>query len=75
MLTWEQLEEDLGVIGKPLSEMERKNLFRYVAENSEDPCHMCTAGGELQRDAINDAAHSRNINCDRRRYQRVCGYE
>jgi predicted aldo/keto reductase-like oxidoreductase len=45
MLTWEQLEEDLGVIGKPLSEMERKNLFRYVAENSEDYCHMC---GECQ---------------------------
>ncbi len=41
MLTWEQLEEDLGVIGEPLSEMERKNLFRYVAENSEDYCHMC----------------------------------
>jgi hypothetical protein len=41
MLTWEQLEEDLGVIGKSLSGMERKNLFRYVAENSEDYCHMC----------------------------------
>ncbi len=45
MLTWEQLEEDLGVIGESLSEMERKNLFRYVAENSEDYCHMC---GECQ---------------------------
>jgi predicted aldo/keto reductase-like oxidoreductase len=45
MLTWEQLEEDLGVISEPLSEMERKNLFRYVAENSEDYCHMC---GECQ---------------------------
>jgi len=45
MLTWEQLEEDLSVIGEPLSEMERKNLFRYVAENSEDYCHMC---GECQ---------------------------
>jgi predicted aldo/keto reductase-like oxidoreductase len=45
MLTWEQLEEDLGVIGEPLSETERKNLFRYVAENSEDYCHMC---GECQ---------------------------
>jgi predicted aldo/keto reductase-like oxidoreductase len=41
MLTWEQLEEDMGVIGEPLSEMERRNLFRYVAENSEDYCHMC----------------------------------
>jgi len=45
MLTWEQLEEDLGVTGKPLSEMERKNLYCYVAENSEDYCHMC---GECQ---------------------------
>jgi hypothetical protein len=45
MLTWEQLEEDLGVIGEPLSEMERKKLFRYVAENSDDYCHMC---GECQ---------------------------
>ncbi|NIM58180.1 MAG: 4Fe-4S dicluster domain-containing protein [Candidatus Aminicenantes bacterium] len=45
MLTWEQLEEDLGVIGEPLSEMERRNLFRYVAENSDDYCHMC---GECQ---------------------------
>jgi predicted aldo/keto reductase-like oxidoreductase len=45
MLTWEQLEEDLGIIGESLSEIERKNLFRYVAENSEDYCHMC---GECQ---------------------------
>ena len=45
MLTWEQLEEDLGVTGEPLSEMERKNLYCYVAENSEDYCHMC---GECQ---------------------------
>jgi len=45
MLTWEQLEEDLGVIGEPLSEKERRNLFRYVAENSDDYCHMC---GECQ---------------------------
>ncbi len=45
MLTWEQLEEDLGVIGEFLSELERKNLLRYVAENSEDYCHMC---GECQ---------------------------
>lgn len=41
MLTFEELEEDLGVIGKPLSEMERRNLFRYVIENSKDYCHMC----------------------------------
>lgn len=41
MLTFEELEEDLGVIGDPLSETERKTLYRYVAENSEDYCHMC----------------------------------
>jgi predicted aldo/keto reductase-like oxidoreductase len=41
MLTFEELEEDLGVIGKPLSERERRNLFRFVVENSTDYCHMC----------------------------------
>ncbi len=41
MLTFEQLEEDLAVEGQSLSGMERKNLFRYVAENSKDYCHMC----------------------------------
>ncbi len=41
MLTFEELEEDLGVIGKPLSTMERRNLFRYVVENSKDYCHTC----------------------------------
>lgn len=41
MLTFEQLEEDLAAVGNPLSEKERRNLFRYVAENSKDYCHMC----------------------------------
>jgi hypothetical protein len=41
MLTFEELEEDLAVIGKPLSAKERRNLFRYVLENSKDYCHMC----------------------------------
>jgi hypothetical protein len=41
MLTFEELEEDLGVLGNPLSAMERRNLFRYVLENSKDYCHMC----------------------------------
>jgi predicted aldo/keto reductase-like oxidoreductase len=41
MLTFEQLEEDLSVEGHSLSEKERKNLFRYVADNSKDYCHMC----------------------------------
>lgn len=42
MLTFEELEEDLGVIGKSLSEKERRNLFRYVVENSKNYCHMCS---------------------------------
>lgn len=41
MLTYEQLEEDLAVVGKTLSEEERKNLFRFVARNSKNYCHMC----------------------------------
>ena len=41
MLTYEQLEEDLAVVGKSLSEKERKNLMRFVAERSKDYCHMC----------------------------------
>jgi len=41
MLTYEQMEEDLSVVGFPLSKEERRALFRYVAENSEDFCHMC----------------------------------
>ena len=41
MLTFEQLEEDLAVVGKSLSEKERRNLMRFVAERSKDYCHMC----------------------------------
>ena len=41
MLTFDELEEDLGVIGKPLTEEERRNLFRHVVENSKNYCHMC----------------------------------
>ncbi len=41
MLTFDQLEEDLGVIGKSLTEGERRNLFCHVAENSQNYCHMC----------------------------------
>lgn len=41
MLTYEQLEEDLGVLDQPLTEEERRNLFRYVVENSKDTCQMC----------------------------------
>jgi len=46
MLTFKQMEEDLGTVGQSLSEQERKNLFRYVAENSKDYCHMC---GQCER--------------------------
>ena len=46
MLTFKQMEEDLGIVGQSLSEQERKNLFRYVAENSKDYCHMC---GQCER--------------------------
>lgn len=41
MLTFNQLEEDLAVIGHSLSDKEQASLFRYVAENSRDFCHMC----------------------------------
>ncbi len=41
MLSYEEMEEDLSVVGLPLTKEERINLFRYVAENSEDFCHMC----------------------------------
>ncbi|MFC2163548.1 aldo/keto reductase [Acidobacteriota bacterium] len=41
MLTYEQLEEDLAVVGQELSASQRTNLYRYVAENSKDYCHMC----------------------------------
>jgi predicted aldo/keto reductase-like oxidoreductase len=41
ILTFQQLEEDLGVVGQPLIDKERKMLFAYVAENSQDYCHMC----------------------------------
>jgi predicted aldo/keto reductase-like oxidoreductase len=41
MLNYDQLNEDLGVIGTSLREEERKTLYRYVARNSKDYCHMC----------------------------------
>lgn len=41
MLSFEQLEEDLSAVGNPLSASERKNLFRFVAENSHNYCHLC----------------------------------
>lgn len=41
MLNYDQLNEDLGAIGASLSAQERKTLYRYVAENSKDYCHLC----------------------------------
>jgi hypothetical protein len=41
MLTFEEMEEDLAVVHHPLSADEQNTLFRYVAENSKDYCHMC----------------------------------
>ncbi len=41
MLTYEQLEEDLAVVGRSLSEKERRNLLHFIAERSKDYCHMC----------------------------------
>jgi predicted aldo/keto reductase-like oxidoreductase len=41
MLNREQMEEDLAAPQISLSAEERNNLFRYVAENSRDYCHMC----------------------------------
>jgi predicted aldo/keto reductase-like oxidoreductase len=42
MLNHQEMEEDLSVIGQTLSKIERKNLYRFVAENSKDYCHMCS---------------------------------
>lgn len=41
ILTFQQMEEDLAVTGQPLSDEERKALYRFVAQNSKDYCHMC----------------------------------
>ncbi len=41
MLTFQELEEDLGVIEEKLTLAEKRNLLRFVAENSKDYCQMC----------------------------------
>lgn len=41
MLTFEQLEEDLAVVGQSLVSGERQALYRYVLENGKDYCHQC----------------------------------
>jgi len=41
MLNKKQLDEDLAVPGQALTEIEKRTLFKYVAENSDNFCHMC----------------------------------
>lgn len=41
MLNRDQMEEDLAVVRTSFSAEERTNLFRYVALNGRDYCHMC----------------------------------
>lgn len=41
ILNYQQMEENLAVVGKPLSWEERRNLYRLVADRSGDYCHMC----------------------------------
>ncbi len=41
MLTYEQLKEDLSVVDQKLSAKQRTTLYRHVAENAKDYCHMC----------------------------------
>ncbi|MBN1224684.1 MAG: aldo/keto reductase [Candidatus Aminicenantes bacterium] len=41
MLTFDQLEEDLAVTAQELSADQKTALYRYIAENSQDFCHMC----------------------------------
>jgi len=41
MLTFNQLEEDLAVVGSTLSRQEKISLVRYVLENSDNYCHFC----------------------------------
>jgi hypothetical protein len=41
ILTFEQMEEDLAVVHHPLTAREQSSLYRYVAENSKNYCHMC----------------------------------
>ncbi len=41
ILNYDQLKEDLGVVGSPISAAERRTLYQYVAENAGDYCHMC----------------------------------
>lgn len=41
MLTFEQMEEDLSVVGQSLAREERRALYRHVLENGKDYCHQC----------------------------------
>jgi len=41
MLTYEQLEEDLAVVGQELSSEQSTALYHHVVKNAKDYCHMC----------------------------------
>ena len=41
IMTFEQMEEDLAAVRKPLSRQEKSLLLRHVAENAGDYCHGC----------------------------------
>jgi hypothetical protein len=41
MLTFSQMEEDLAVVHHSLTAREKRALYRYVAANSGEFCHMC----------------------------------
>jgi uncharacterized protein len=43
ILSHDQMEEDLGAVGAPLTGAETGTLERYVAENGRDYCHGCTS--------------------------------
>lgn len=41
MLTFEQMEEDLAVVGQSLAGEEKRALYRHVLDNKKDYCHQC----------------------------------
>ncbi len=41
MLNFQQMEEDLAVVGQEITEKEKRNLYRLVAKTSRLTCRMC----------------------------------
>jgi predicted aldo/keto reductase-like oxidoreductase len=41
ILNEEQMEQDLGAVGKSLTVAERRRLYEHVAVNTRDYCHFC----------------------------------